>query len=108
MSSEITIYKPHRMFKIFCIGFVGVFIACLFGCSSSKKASVAVIGSWVKKDSLPTTPVNSVFINVITQNMNVKSTLENELAHTREPRAGGVVGGLNLSRSCLPAGSLAR
>ena len=80
MSSEITIYKPHRMFKIFCFGFVAVFIACLVGCSSSKKASVTVIGSWVKKDSLPTTPVNSVFITVLTQNMNVRSAMENELA----------------------------
>ena len=80
MSSELTIYKSHRMFKIFCIGFVGVCIACLLSCSASKKSSVAVIGSWVKKDSLPTTPVNSVFITVLTQNMNVRSTLENELA----------------------------
>ncbi len=80
MNSGITIYKSYRIIKIFCIGFVVVSIACLPGCSSSKKASVAVIGSWVKKDSLPTTPVNSVFITVLTQNMNVRSTLENELA----------------------------
>jgi hypothetical protein len=69
------------MFKIFCIGFMGLFITFMSGCGPSKKASsVAVIGSWVKKDSIPRGPVKSVFITVLTQNMNVRSSMENELA----------------------------
>ena len=96
MSFGITINKSHRMVNIFCIGFIAVFITCLPGCSSSKKASVAVIGSWVKKDSLPTTPVNSVFITVLTQNMNVRSTLENELASAAEANGIKAVRGLSV------------
>jgi hypothetical protein len=69
------------MLKKFCIAFVSLFIVCLLSCGPSKKAStVAVIGSWVKKDSLPATPRNSVFITVLTQNMTVRSAMENELA----------------------------
>ncbi len=83
------IYKLHRMLKTFCIGFTGLCIACMPGCSSSKKAStVTVIGAWVKKDSLPATPRNSVFITVLTQNMNVRSSMENDLAS--EATANGI------------------
>jgi len=73
--------SEKKFYKLFCIGFAGLFIACLLSCSSSKKAaSVTVVGSWVKKDSLPTTPGNSVFIAVLTLNMNARYSLENELA----------------------------
>ena len=34
----------------------------------------------MKKDSIPRGPVKSVFITVLTQNMNVRSSMENELA----------------------------
>jgi hypothetical protein len=75
MRSEISIHKS------FCIGFASLFIACLLGCGSSKQASsVTTVGSWIKKDSLPTSPNNSVFITVLAQNMNARYALENELA----------------------------
>src|SRR6516165_4310659 len=51
-----------------------------FSCSSSKKSSIEVIASSMNKDKMPTQPYNSVFIIALTQNMNVRSSLENELA----------------------------
>jgi hypothetical protein len=69
------------MLKIFCTGFAVLFITCLFSCGSSRKAStVDVIASWVNKEKIPTAPGNGVFITVLTQNMNVRSALENQLA----------------------------
>ncbi len=74
---------------MFCIGFVGLFIACLFGCGPSRKAStVDVIASWVNKEKIPANPGKSVFITVLTQNMNVRSELENALAS--EATANGI------------------
>ncbi len=77
------------MLKIFCIGFVGFFIACLLSCGPSRKAStVDVIASWVNKEKIPANPGKSVFITVLTQNMNVRSELENEL--TSVAKANGI------------------
>jgi hypothetical protein len=69
------------MLKIFCTGFIGLFIACFLSCGSSRKAStVDVIASWINKEKIPAEPGKSVFITVLTHNMNVRSELENELA----------------------------
>jgi hypothetical protein len=49
------------------------------GCRSTK-SSIKVIGSWIDKEKLAGRKGNGVFIIVITQNMNNRMTMENDLA----------------------------
>src|SRR5580765_3694346 len=66
------------MCKIFSILFLMVMVVLDNSCSSSSKMSI--IGSWVDKEKIQATPNNGVFIVVVTQNMEARSKLENDLA----------------------------
>ena len=48
--------------------------------------SIKTIGVWVNKEKLPPEPVKSVFIIAFTDNMEVRSRLENDLAAAAEKR----------------------
>lgn len=70
--SKNNIRKIITAFIVFSI------IASVTGCGPSAK--MTIIGSWVNKEKISGKSGNSVFIIVITQNMQARSTLENDLA----------------------------
>src|ERR1041385_4203340 len=53
-------------------------IVMINACSSSSKMSI--IGSWVNKEKIKSTPDSGVFVVVVSQDMNMRSALENDLA----------------------------
>jgi hypothetical protein len=57
-------------------------VLLIAGCSSSKKnrSSIEVTGSWLKKDRDTGKHANSVFILVLTQDLEKRTVLENDLA----------------------------
>lgn len=68
------------MLKQFSYFILAIIIVSGSGCSASKKSTVEVIGSWVDSAKAQTVKANSVFIVVLTQNMSVRSQMENDLA----------------------------
>jgi hypothetical protein len=55
-------------------------IICFDGCKTTK-SSIGVVGSWVNKQKISDTPRTSVFIIVLTENLNTRTTLEMDLAN---------------------------
>ncbi len=70
------------MRKHFSIFILAIIVVLIYSCSASKKSTMDVIGSWVNKGNIDSEKIkaNSVFIVVLTQNMNNRSTIENDLA----------------------------
>src|SRR5215471_17110542 len=69
------------MNKNFSFLIIAILIVLSYGCGSTKQAStVEVIGSWVNKEEIQGKKANSVFIAVLTQNMEKRSLLERDLA----------------------------
>src|SRR3954469_25160914 len=62
--------------------FLSGIIAFTGGCSSTKgnRSSIEVTGSWVNKEKISDGPYNSVFIMVLTQDLEKRTVLEKDLA----------------------------
>src|SRR6476646_10746965 len=75
--------KTKIMRKTFSVIFLSGMIALIAGCSSAKKnrSSIEVTGSWVNKEKASGKSYNSVFLLVLTQNLETRTILENDLAN---------------------------
>jgi hypothetical protein len=75
--------KQKIMLKTFSVIFLSGIIALIAGCSSAKKnrSSIEVTGSWVNKEKASGKSYNSVFILVLTENLETRTVLENDLAN---------------------------
>ena len=69
----------RQSFKVVFINFKIVFIS---GCGGAKRlrSTVEVTGAWVTKEQTDRKPANSVFIIVLTQNLDTRTVLERDLA----------------------------
>ena len=70
------------MRKHFSFFILAIIVVLINSCSATKKPTMDVIGSWVNKEKIDSEKIkaNSVFIVVLTQSMNTRSTIENDLA----------------------------
>ena len=61
--------------------FSTLMLISIVACSPTKKSTVDVIGSHIYKENIaPDTRYNNIFITVLTQDMNIRNSLEGELA----------------------------
>src|SRR5215212_4437271 len=70
-------FQSKYMRKTFSVTFLSAIIALIAGCSSAKKnrSSVEVTGSWVNKEKASGKSYNSVFILVLTENLETRTVL---------------------------------
>ena len=71
-----------KKFNFLQILFMAAAVVSIISCGPSIKTTA----SWVNKDKLPAQPVKSVFIIALTDNLEIKTTLENDLAAAAEAR----------------------
>src|SRR5947208_265627 len=72
------------MRKLISTAFLFSIISFVTGCKAIKKATTSpinVTGSWVNKEKAAGKTYNSVFIIVLTQNLETRTIIENDLAN---------------------------
>src|SRR5436190_23870800 len=79
------------MRKIILVALLPVTISLMASCKTVKKAtSIQVTGSWVNKEKAAGKSYNSIFIIVLTENLETRTVLENDLANAA--KANGIKG----------------